>query len=92
MRTRTGKVDFAPISYPESSGSLASAWSPGDQPLTKEPEDSGYEIDFVPILFPEAACLLVGTKEVWPPLAWVRTLGTRMALFILSQIKEKENM
>ena len=31
------------ISYPESSGSLASGWSPGDQPLAKEPEDSGYK-------------------------------------------------
>ena len=48
MRARTGKVDFVPISYPESSGSLASAWLPGDQPLVKEPEDSGYESDFVP--------------------------------------------
>ena len=27
-----------PISYPESSGSLTSGWSPGDQPLAKEPE------------------------------------------------------
>ena len=33
------------MSYLESSGSLASGWSPGDQPLDKEPEDSGYEID-----------------------------------------------
>ena len=29
------------ISYPESSGSLASGWYPGDQPLAKEPEDCG---------------------------------------------------
>ena len=26
------------------SGSLVSGWSPGNEPLVKEPEDSGYEI------------------------------------------------
>ena len=30
---------------PQSSGSLASGRSPGDQPLVKVPEDCGYEID-----------------------------------------------
>ena len=34
-----------PISNPESSGCLASVWSPCDQPLAKEPKDSGYEIE-----------------------------------------------
>ena len=41
------------ISYPESSGSLSSSWSPGEtqevspgnQPLAKEPEDSEHEIE-----------------------------------------------
>ena len=32
------------VSHPESSGTLASGWSPSDQPLVKEPEDSEYEI------------------------------------------------
>ena len=40
-----GSSDTSSISYPESSGFLASGWSPGKQPLAKEPEDSGYDID-----------------------------------------------
>ena len=40
-------VKTVSISYPESSGSLASGWSLGDQPLVKELEDSGYEIETV---------------------------------------------
>ena len=40
-------IELVAISYPESSGSLASSWSPGDQPLDKDPEDSGYEIELV---------------------------------------------
>ena len=40
-------VKTVSISYPESSGSLASGWSPGDQPLAKEPEDSRYEIETI---------------------------------------------
>ena len=43
---------FCTVLYPEFSGSLASGWSPGDQPLAKEPEDSGYEIEYcVSILY-----------------------------------------
>ena len=83
MRARTGKVDFVPISYPESSGSLASAWLPGDQPLVKEPDDSGYEIDFVPSSFPGQHQGSVASAS----LRRVQALGTRLALFILSEIK-----
>ena len=40
------QTDRQTISYPESSGFLVSGWAPGEtRPLTKKPEDSGYEID-----------------------------------------------
>ena len=35
----------SPISYSESSDSLASGYSPSEQPLAKESDHSGYEID-----------------------------------------------
>ena len=41
-------TEAQPISYPGSTGSSVSGWSPGDQPLTEEPVDSGYEIEARP--------------------------------------------
>ena len=47
------------ISCPESSGSLASVWSPEETSLAKEHEDSGYEIGahFYGLLDPYNPCL-----------------------------------